>query len=130
MHKKMHKIYFYTPNKNTHKFFQQETLKWSNIVAAKKKCSGNFTNWIIATYIYLKKIGLSCEIIEKMPEEGIVIADRDTLGNKYPYLGKVMMICVKADREFHPSAQLHVIQNPCEFESTKNSLWKPYYLPH
>lgn len=126
----MSKVYFYAPKKNTHQFFEKEQLKWHDIVEARKKVSGNFTSWILTTYINLKRRGLSCEVVEQMPEAGIVIADRDTLGNKYSYLDKVMLICAKGDREFHPSAQLHVVHNPCEFDLTKNSLWKPYYIPH
>jgi hypothetical protein len=65
-----------------------------------------------------------------MPEKGIVIADRDTLGNKYPYLGEVMLICAKSDKEFHPSAHLHVVHNPIDCQNKRNSLWNPYHIPH
>ena len=120
---KQKKIYFYAPDKNTHSFFEQER---EEIIKAR---SDNFTSWIVSTYLQMKKAGIACEIIDHIPQEGIVIADRDTLGNKSPYLGKVMLICTKGDREFYPSAHLHIVQNYADFKNTENYLWKPYYIP-
>ncbi|MTJ53585.1 hypothetical protein FJR38_13485 [Anabaena sp. UHCC 0253] len=121
---KQKKIYFYAPDKNTHSLFEQER---EEIIKAR---SDNFTAWIVSTYLQMKKAGIACEIIDHIPQEGIVIADRDTLGNKYPYLGKVMLICTKGDREFHPSAHLHIVHNAANIQNTQNSLWKPYHIPH
>lgn len=126
----MKKIYFYAPDPNIHQFFNKEKIQWMEISKVRKFCSGNFTSWILTTYFHLKQAGLPCEIIDRMPDEGIVIADRDTLGNKYPYLGKLLLICAKGDREFHPSAHCHVVHNPHELEIERNSLWNSYYIPH
>lgn len=126
----MKTIYFYSPNKNIHRLFRQENLQWSDIVNTRKMVSGNFTSWILTTYFQVKNNGLSCQFIDSIPKEGILIADRDTLGNKYPYLGKTMLICAKGDREFHSSAHLHIVHNPSDVENQKNSLWNPYYIPH
>ncbi|MGB5772059.1 MAG: glycosyltransferase family 1 protein [Crocosphaera sp.] len=90
--------------------------------------SDNFTFWIVRTYLCLKKLGFACEMTDSMPPEGIVIADRDTLENKYPYYGKTMLICAKGDREFHPSAYLHVVQNPADILNPDTFLWNPYYV--
>lgn len=116
-------IHFYAPDKKTHYFFEEEEEEIIKI------CSNNFTTWIVRTYLQVKKSGIPCKIVDTIPEEGIVIADRDTLSNAYPYLGKVMLICAKGDREFHPSAHFHVVQNPVDIQNTKNSLWNPYYIP-
>ena len=126
----MEKLYFYAPNKNTHSFFEQKSLDWAEIVKARKFNSGNFTSWIVSTYLQVNSVGFACEVVDYIPKQGIVIADRDTLGNKYPYLGQVMLICAKGDREFHPSAHLHIIHNPSELLNQKNTVWNPYYIPH
>ncbi|OLP15512.1 hypothetical protein BST81_25960 [Leptolyngbya sp. 'hensonii'] len=119
------KVYFYAPDKQTHRFFEQER---EEVI---KACSNSFTAWIVSTYLQVKQVGISCEVIDHIPQKGIVIADRDTLGNKYPYLGQAMLICAKSDKEFHPSAHLHVVHNSAILDKTgKNSLWKPYYIPH
>lgn len=126
----MNPLYFYVPNSELHQFFKKEKLQWSEVVAVRKAHSGNFTSWILTTYLHLKQAGIPCQVIARMPNEGIVIADRDTLGNKYPYLGKVLLVCPKGDREFHPSASIHVVHNIYECKDERNSLWYPYYIPH
>jgi hypothetical protein len=119
------KIYFYAPDKMTHNYFRQhrreEIVKFGNTL---------LINWIASTFIELKKAGLPCEVIDYMPKQGIVIADRDTLGNQYPYLGSTMLVCAKCDREFHPSAHLHVVQNPIDTQNPYQSMWNPHYIPH
>lgn len=119
-----HKIYFYAPDKETHCLFEQD---WEEVIKAK---SSNLTTWIVGTYSHIHRAGIACEVVDTLPKQGVVIADRDTLGNNYPYLGKVMLICAKADREFHPSACVHVVQNSADFQNRQNSLWRPYYIPH
>jgi hypothetical protein len=85
---------------------------------------------VASTYFHLKKTGFPCEVATEMPEEGIVVADRDTLGDTREYLGKVMLICTKSDREFHPSAHVHVVHNLSDPRDKRNALWNPYYIPH
>lgn len=118
------KVYFYAPDHNTHSFFEQER---EEVI---KSGSNSFKAWIVSTYLQVKKAGISCEVIDYIPKQGILIADRDTLGNNYLYLGKTMLICTKSDKEFHPSAHLHVVHNLADFQNTQNSLWNPYYIPH
>lgn len=127
---RLHTIYFYAPDRRLHPFFSQPSLSWPEIFEARKLHSGNFTSWILTTYLQLKKIGFDCEVIDHLPSSGIVLADRDTLGNRYPYLGKTFLICAKGDREFHPSAHTHVVHNAMTLADESQSLWHPYYIPH
>ncbi len=126
------KIYFYAPDKSKHDYFRknrrEEITKFGNTL---------LINWIASTYIELKKTGISCEVIDHMPREGIVIADRNTLyenniigRSRYPYLDSTMLVCVKADRDFHPSAHIHVVQNTFDTQNPLNSIWNPYFIPH
>ena len=126
----MKTIYFYDPTGSVNQLNLQENLDWTDIVRARQFRSGNFTSWILTTYFQIQNTGISCKFIDHIPEKGIVIADRDTLGNNYPYLGEAMLICGKGDREFHPSAHLHIVHNPFEFQDKKNKVWNPYYIPH
>ncbi|MDJ0580395.1 glycosyltransferase family 1 protein [Crocosphaera sp.] len=128
----MKTIYFYVPKGTIDKLqFLDELnhLEWEKIIEIRKFLSGNCTSWILTTYFHMKQNGFSCQLIDYIPESGILIADRDTLGNQYPYFGKVMLICVKGDREFHPSAHLHIVQNPLESQNKNNKLWNPYHIP-
>lgn len=119
----MEPVYFYAPNRAMHYLFDQDSQSPIEI-------SNNFTFWIVRTYKCLRKVGFPCQILDHLPKQGIVIADRDTLDNKYPYLGATMLICAKGDRQFHPSAYLHVVQNPNELSNPTNndSIWNPYYI--
>lgn len=117
----MDKVFFYVPDETKVELFDK-TIEECTI------CN-NFTCWVLATYIYLKKEGFPCEITTKIPQEGILLADRDSLNQTFIDFGEVMLICAKGDRDFHPSAALHVVQNSIEFEEYQNSIWHPYYIP-
>ena len=40
---------------------------------------------------------------------------------------KQLLICIKADRDKHPFAQLHIVQNP---DDDLTYMWPRHYLPH
>ncbi|MGB3511922.1 MAG: hypothetical protein WBA93_22325 [Microcoleaceae cyanobacterium] len=119
----MSKVYFYAPDETRQKKIQEEQTQWTGF-------HSNFTPWIAQTYFHLKKSGFPCEIAKKIPNKGILIAERDTLDNNNPFLDEVMLICVKSDKEYHPSAHLHIVHNPSSREKTKNSIWNPYFISH
>lgn len=116
-------VYFYAPDQVRQQNIQQDHTKWTGF-------HSNFTAWIGQTYFYLQKAGFDCEIAHKIPESGILVADRDTLDNDYPFLENVMLICVQSDKEYHPSAHLHIVHNPPQWEKTKNSIWNPHLITH
>lgn len=120
------KIYFYAPDTSTHNYFskhrREEITKFGNSL---------LINWIASTYIELQKVGISCEVIDRMPRQGIVIADRATLDSyPYSYLDSIMLLCAKGDRDFHPSVHFHVVQNTVDTQNPFNSIWNPYFIPH
>lgn len=117
----METVHFYAPNLSTHHLFDQDTQ-------ATLEISNNFTFWVVRPYIFLKNAGFPCKIVDYIPKRGILIADRDTLGDQCSYFGDTMLICAKGDREFHPSAYLHVIQNPTESSNPNNSIWNTYHI--
>lgn len=85
--------------------------------------------WTLQTYLRLKADGFPCQLVTEMPSEGIVLAHRNTL-HQYKYRfrpGKnLLLICIKADGDPYPYAQLHVVQNLQEMLTVPNS----YYIPH
>lgn len=119
----MNTIYFYAPNQDTQNLLEQDFNQWVGR-------STNFIGWIAQTYFHLKKAGLPCEIINRIPDSGIVLSDRDTLGDSHKFLGDVMVICAKSDREYHPSAHLHIVHNPFDVKQKRDSIWNPYYISH
>lgn len=86
-------------------------------------------DWTLQTYLYLKADGLSCKLIDFVPKEGIVISHRDFLSDNLKPSSKLLIVCIKVDREPHPYAQLQVVQN-YQDELLKRSqfLWQSYPL--
>jgi hypothetical protein len=68
-------------------------------------------DWTLQTYLYLKADGLLCQLIDFMPDEGIVVSHRDFLSDNLQPQSKLLIVCIKVDREPHPYAQLQVVQN-------------------
>ena len=118
----MFPIYFYAPTEQKRQLIKKDYNTWIAV-------QSNFTPWIGQTYFNLKKAGFSCQIISQFPEEGIVLADVDSLGNTSKYLGKLMLICAKSDRDHHPSAHIHITHNPFDYQKNKDSVWNSYFLP-
>lgn len=90
---------------------------------------GGKYNHTIQTYLRLKTNGFSCQLVDKIPDEGILIAHRDLLPKNIKLLDpKLLVVCMKAERKPHPYAQFHIVQNPVE-ESSLGSCWNAHYIP-
>ncbi|MCU0544648.1 MAG: hypothetical protein MUE44_21190 [Oscillatoriaceae cyanobacterium Prado104] len=86
-------------------------------------------DWTLQTYLHLKSDGLLCKLIDFIPECGIFISHRDFLPPNLQPLPKLLVVCIKADREPHPWAQLHVVQNHRdELLQRESALWQSYPL--
>jgi hypothetical protein len=86
--------------------------------------------WTLQTYLRLKADGFPCQLIGSLPSEGIVLAHRDSLADNLPPPGsRLLIVCLKAERDPHPSAQLHIVQNRQEALTQSMSVWKPHYIP-
>jgi hypothetical protein len=119
----MTKIYFYAPNSTSYQLLQHNYHHWVGT-------HSNFVAWAAPTYFHLKEAGFDCSITQEIPDEGILFVDRDLLGDQHKYLGKTMLICAKSDREYHPSAHIHILHNINDASNKLNQLWNPYYIPH
>ncbi|KKD35621.1 MAG: hypothetical protein WAN66_04420 [Limnoraphis robusta] len=115
-------IYFYIPRDLFPKQFPQNINEnWPGF------CLGIYA-WTLQTYLRLKADGFPCQLVDELPQSGIVIVHRKCLYvHKQLKPGQnLLLICMKSDVDFYPYAQLHVVQNPQEV-STINSR---YYIPH
>lgn len=85
--------------------------------------------WTVQTYLRLKAVNFPCQLVQELPDEGIVLVHRKSLRTYYETLkprANVLLICLKADSVQYPHAHLHVVQNPLETTTIPNS----YYIPH
>jgi len=87
--------------------------------------------WTLQTYLYLNDYGFPCKLVETMPDEGIVVSHRDFLDSSLQPGAKLLLICLRADVDRHPFAQLHVVQNPHQAIPKRfMELWESHFIPH
>lgn len=87
--------------------------------------------WTLQTYLYLSKYGFPCQLVNVMPDKGIVLSHRDYLEDSFKPNSKLLLVCLRADVDRHPYAQLHVVQNPHqEIPKGFMSLWESHFIPH
>lgn len=67
--------------------------------------------WTLQTFLHLRDAGFPCELVERFPSRGIVVAHRDLLPITLRPHPDVFLVCIKADRNMHTWAQYHVVQN-------------------
>lgn len=87
--------------------------------------------WTLQTYLYLNDYGFPCQLVDTMPDEGIVVTHRDYLENSFQPSRKLLLVCLRADVDRHPYAQLHVVQNPHQAIPKQSlELWESHFMPH
>ncbi|PIG92512.1 hypothetical protein [Gloeocapsopsis sp. IPPAS B-1203] len=135
MLKNLPPIYFYIPHnklpagnlpQNADSYWQWQCAQHS---ISPMQSGGCF--WTLQTYLYLKDYGFPCQLVQTMPDEGIVLSHRDFLEDSIQPSPKLFIVCLRADVDRHPYAQLHVVQNP--YQAVPKSfmeLWESYFIPH
>ena len=92
--------------------------------------SGGFL-WTMQTYLKLNDSGFPCQLVDYLPDEGIIIAHRDFFEHSLKPNPRQLLVCLRADVNRHPYAQLHVVQNPHQSIPKKLfSLWQSCFIPH
>jgi hypothetical protein len=128
-------IYFYIPHhklpvgdfpQNADSYWQWQCSQHS---ISPMQSGGCF--WTLQTYLYLKDYGFPCQLIGNLPDEGIVLSHRDFLDDSIQPSPKLLIVCLRADVDRHPYAQLHVVQNPYQAIPKRfMELWESYFIPH
>lgn len=73
-----------------------------------------------------QKSGFPCQIVNTLPAEGIIFAHRHSLSFDLRPKPKQLIICMKADYDYHPYAQLHIVQNQKEANTDAGN----HFMPH
>lgn len=82
-------------------------------------------NWTLQTYLRLREHSYPCQLVEEIPEEGIVVA----LGGDLPFTVKPskenVFVALMGDGGWCPYTQVHVRQNPkacqCQLDGVRNT---------
>jgi hypothetical protein len=83
----------------------------------------------LQTYLRLKADGFPCHFTGTLPDEGILIAHRDSVPFAWRPSAKVIFVCMQSDRlRRHPGAHFYIVHNPKEVTS-KNSYFIPNWTP-
>ena len=130
------KIYFYIPKKYwpVDGIPEKSNTYWYNF---NQGITPGVYAWTIQTYQYLKADGLSCELVGELPKEGIVLAHRKSLPENFKPNSQLLIVCLKAESAAHPYAQIHIVGNHFDMNST-TMIWgdrylypgEKYYIPH
>lgn len=87
--------------------------------------------WTLQTYLYLKEHSFPCKLVNTIPDEGIVLSHKDFLDDFLKPSAKLLIVCLRADVDRHPYAQLHVVQNPYQaIPRGFMTLWESHFIPH
>ncbi|MBD2254012.1 hypothetical protein [Nostoc parmelioides] len=86
--------------------------------------------WTVQTYLRLKHAGFPCELVSKIPDEGILIAYRRSVPEEFKPGAKVLFVCLKSEQNPHPYAQIHVVGNIKETAPQVDIQGYRYYMPH
>lgn len=116
-------IRFYLPDKIPADMPQSPDVFWTGFLGQMR--SGVYA-WTVQTWLRLRESGFPCELVGEMPQDGIVVAHRKSLGRSFQPSPNVLLVCLKADATFHSYAHLHVVLNRGDLRP-----WYPaVYMPH
>lgn len=83
--------------------------------------------WTLQTYLKLREAGVVCQLVDQLPDEGIILFHANaTRGANICPGPERLLICLKAESPLCPQAQLHVVQNPDEAAASLGC----YFMPH
>ncbi|NER81707.1 MAG: hypothetical protein F6K42_19525 [Leptolyngbya sp. SIO1D8] len=85
--------------------------------------------WTIQTYLRLQEAGVACELVNYLPQTGIVFLHRNAF--RYHPQGvegysRRLLVCFQGDLPPHPDAQAHIVQNPVQEREKAGA----YFMPH
>jgi hypothetical protein len=118
-------IYFFYPKDAWHEDMPMVADQYWYYHVEGKVTFGMYSS-IIQTYLHLKEAGFPCELVTKIPAEGIIIAHRRSFPFHLRPNSKQLFVCYKANYDFHPYAQLHIVLNPQE----PKSVYTHQFIPH
>lgn len=124
-------IYFYVPQRHWPANLPEDPHLFGQWQASRGKSNLGIYDIPIQAYLHLKATGFPCQLVPTLPEAGIVFAHRFWFHDHQQPGSKLLMVCIRGDRPRHPYAQLHIVQNPCQTNSTGLlTSWESYYIPH
>jgi len=111
------------PEKNWHEALKKgEALKTASLGNA-----ATAQSMIYQTWFWLNQAGISCDLEEQLPKEGIVIFMSHSFPPYAAFPPELFCVDVLADTTLLPSTHLHLIQNRAKARWTPHSLFVPHW---
>jgi hypothetical protein len=126
-------IYFYiSPDKWPIDYIPENPEEYWEWMKSRQTKWLTWYHWTLQTYLYLKADGFPCQLVDDIPNEGIVLSHRYLLSDKLQPGRQLLIVCLQGDAMRHPYAQLHVVQNPQQENSRRGllTLWESHFIPH
>jgi len=82
---------------------------------------------IYQTWFWLKQAGVSCDLVPKLPKEGIVIFISNSFSPHVVFPPELFCVDVLTDTRLLPCAHFHLIQNKAKARWTPHSLFVPHW---
>ncbi|NEQ36342.1 MAG: hypothetical protein F6K40_08635 [Okeania sp. SIO3I5] len=133
MNNQLPPIYFYLPRQDWPNQFPDSLEEY--------RPPSVFGTWIIQTYLRLKEIQFPCQLVDTMPDEGIVVVYRYSLPIDIKPPDNLLWVGIKGDQNPHPYVQVHLVQNMAELAAPAIQIQdlgedryllpgKRFYMPH
>jgi hypothetical protein len=116
-------IYFYLPDKVPADMPLSPEVYWPEYIHYMR---GGVYAWIVQTFQRLRAAGFPCELTDRVPAQGILVAHRKSLPRDFIPPEKLLFVCVRADATFHPFAHLHVVEN----RRSLSHWYRAVHIPH
>jgi hypothetical protein len=84
-------------------------------------------NMIYQTWFWLTQAGVSCDLVNSLPKEGIVIFISNTFSPSTILPPELFCVDVVADTRLLPTTHFHLIQNQAKAQWTPHSLFVPHW---
>ena len=125
-------IYFYIPeNKLPEQQWLQSPDTYSQWQIVKQSNFIGQYNWTLQTYLHLRADGFPCQLVGKIPNEGIILSHRWFLKNSIKPGTKQLIVCMQGDGNRHPYAQFYIVQNTRQASTNYRwTLWESHFIPH
>ena len=85
--------------------------------------------WTIQTYLRVREAGVTCALVDHLPDEGIIFLHRNAFRSHrhgQAVLPRRLLVCFQGDLPPHPAAQAHIVQNPVQANRPSGA----YFMPH
>jgi hypothetical protein len=93
-------------------------------------------DWTLQTYLHLKDAGYPCQLVSRIPDEGIILSHRDFLNDQLSFSNKTLLVCLISDKGrsgskgLYSKTNVNVVQNPSLIEHDGSGNFRSYFIRH